>query len=274
MYELALPALFAALVWWSSTGLIVFLDGLPRATFRWSMLGATVGLALGFYGLARTSADESIVGAYLAFGSAILVWGWHETSFLMGYVTGPRRTPCPEDSAGLRRAGHAFQTILHHELAIVVTLALAVALTAGGANQTGLWTLVALWALRISAKLNVFLGVPNLGEEFLPEHLRYLASYFRRGPMNLLFPVSITAATLAIILLGQAALAQGATAGEAAGLALVATLTALGLVEHWLMVLPVPAARLWGWSLGGRQARLPAVGMASATLSTAKAPAA
>ena len=30
----------------------------------------------------------------------------------------------------------------------------------------------------MSAKLNVFLGVPNLNEEFLPEHLRYLQSFF------------------------------------------------------------------------------------------------
>ena len=28
-----------------------------------------------------------------------------------------------------------------------------------------------------SAKLNVFFGVPNLGEEMLPAHLRYLATY-------------------------------------------------------------------------------------------------
>ncbi|MBV8868454.1 MAG: DUF3623 family protein, partial [Acetobacteraceae bacterium] len=39
------PVLFALFVWWFSTGLIIFLDGLPRRTFRWSMLGATVLLA-------------------------------------------------------------------------------------------------------------------------------------------------------------------------------------------------------------------------------------
>ena len=53
------------------------------------------------------------------------------------------------------------------------------ALTRDGANQVGLWTFVILWAMRQSAKLNVFLGVRNLSEEFLPEHLRYLETSLR-----------------------------------------------------------------------------------------------
>ena len=35
--------------------------------------------------------------------------------------------------------------------------------------------------MRQSAKLNVFLGVRNLSEEFLPQHLHYLQSYFTRS---------------------------------------------------------------------------------------------
>ena len=41
-------------------------------------------------------------------------------SFLMGYVTGPRRSPCPDDAQGWRRFGLALQTVLYHELAIAV----------------------------------------------------------------------------------------------------------------------------------------------------------
>ena len=47
-----------------------------------------------------------------------------------------------------------------------------------------------------SAKLNMFFGVPNLGEEMLPEHLRYLASFMTRRPMNMFFPVSVTVSTI------------------------------------------------------------------------------
>ena len=38
--------------------------------------------------------------------------------------------------------------------------------------------------------------MPNLTEEFLPEHLQYLKSFLARKPMNLLFPVSVTGGTI------------------------------------------------------------------------------
>ena len=40
--QLALPLLFAIGVWWFSTGVILYLDGLPRRTFKWTLLGTTV----------------------------------------------------------------------------------------------------------------------------------------------------------------------------------------------------------------------------------------
>ncbi|WP_163591818.1 DUF3623 family protein, partial [Klebsiella pneumoniae] len=52
-----------------------------------------------------------------------------------------------------------------------------------------------LWLMRLSAKLNVFLGVRNLNEQFLPEHLRYMHSYFRQRSSNALFPVSVIGVT-------------------------------------------------------------------------------
>ena len=53
------------------------------------------------------------------------------------------------------------------------------------------WTFMPLWLMRTSAKLNVFLGGINLGEEFLPPHLRYLLSFMARRPMNVLMPLSL-----------------------------------------------------------------------------------
>ena len=40
------PALFALFVWWASTVAIIYLDNLPRSTFKWSMLGATIVFAV------------------------------------------------------------------------------------------------------------------------------------------------------------------------------------------------------------------------------------
>ncbi|MEM9624928.1 MAG: putative photosynthetic complex assembly protein PuhE [Pseudomonadota bacterium] len=253
MTEHVYPALFALFVWWFSTGIIMYLDGLPKRTFRWSMLGATVILGVCLWGLAATSNDAALSGAYLAFTFGLLAYGWQEMAFFMGYVTGPRREPCPEDSVGWRRFRHAAQTCLWHELAILAAAIAIVWLTWGGANQIGAWTFLMLWGMKLSAKLNVFLGVRNLNEEFLPEHLGFLKSYLTKKPMNLLFPVSVTVSTVIAVILGQKAFASDASAFEAAGYTFLTVLLALAILEHWLLVLPIPAAALWYWSLASRK---------------------
>jgi len=106
------PMLFALFVWWFSTGVIIYLDGLPRRTFKWSFLGGTLLMFAALWGLAATRNDTSVMGAYLAFTWGTLAWGWQEMSFYMGYVTGPRRTPCPDGCGGLKHFGHAIQTSL------------------------------------------------------------------------------------------------------------------------------------------------------------------
>ena len=42
MTDYALPSLYAIFLWWSTTIALIYLDGLPRWTFRWTMLGGTV----------------------------------------------------------------------------------------------------------------------------------------------------------------------------------------------------------------------------------------
>lgn len=252
MFELGFPILYTLFVWWFSTGVILYLDGLPARTHRWSFGGASLLLAAALFGLHQSSTDASVNGAYVAFTWAVAAWGWVEMSFLLGYVTGPRRTPCPPDAVGWRRFATAVEVILHHELAIVALAATVIAATWGGANQVGAWTFLVLWAMRQSAKLNLFLGVRNLNEHFLPPHLGYLQSYFRRRRMNLLFPLSVTAATALAVIIWERALAAEAGAFGTAGLALVGTLLTLAILEHWFLVLPLPSEVLWSWGLRSR----------------------
>ena len=252
-----LPALFALFAWWFSTGLIMYLDGLPRRSFRWSMLGATVLLAASLWGLQASSAELSVRAAYCAFTCGLLAWGWQEISFYMGFVTGPRRAPCPEGCGGWRHFGHAIQTSLWHELAIIASGAAVIGLTWHQPNQVGTWSFMVLWWMHQSAKLNVFLGVRNLNEEFLPEHLQFLRSFLKKKSMNLLFPVSITVSMVIMVRLVQAATAAHASDFEAAGFTFLATMMGLAIVEHWLLMLPLPAAALWGWSLKSRKAGSP-----------------
>jgi putative photosynthetic complex assembly protein 2 len=252
MAQYGLPALYALFVWWFSTGIVIYLDGLPRRTFRWSMLGATSVLVLSIYGLATGSADATVGGAYTAFTYGLLAWGWQEISFYMGVVTGSRREPCREGCAGWRHFGHAVQTSLYHELSIIASAGVLIAVTWDMPNQIGTWTFMVLWWMHQSARINVFLGVPNLNEEFLPEHMQFLKSFLTKKPMNLLFPISVTISTVIAALLFQRALAPEASAFTATGFTFLGTLMVLAILEHWFLVLPLPAAALWSWSLRSR----------------------
>lgn len=256
MSELVLPALCAVLLWWLTTGVLLYLDRLPRWTFPISLSAGTLVLIAALYGVSVSSADTGVSSAYIAFFCGVLVWGWLEMSFLMGFITGSRRYACGPRCTGWRHLGHAVEAIIYHELAIIMAAAMLLWLTYGQPNQFALWTFVALWAMRLSAKLNLFLGVPNLGEQLLPEHLKYLSAYFKRRAMNYLFPVSISLGVLACTLAIQHTL-NAADAFNAAGFGLLSTLLILGVLEHWFLVLPLPTDALWKWSLRGAASELP-----------------
>lgn len=251
------PILWTLFLWWFSTGVILYLNGLPRWTFKWTMLGTTAVLVLSLVGLYATADDTRMTGAYLAFTCALMVWAWQEVAFLLGYVTGSRRTPCPPGVRGWQRFKVAFQAVWHHELALLVLGAAVLATTWGEPNQTGLWTYAVLWIMRQSAKLNVFLGVRNLNESFLPPHLTYLHTYFRRRGMNGLFPVSVLLGTVVAWMLWQLATAAGMSAFDITALTFAATLLSLAVLEHWFLVLPLPSEALWAWGLRSREVRAP-----------------
>jgi putative photosynthetic complex assembly protein 2 len=260
MIDFGMSALYAVLVWWFATGIILFLDGLPRSTFRWSMGAATALLAIVAVKLHSSAGDLSAAGAYASFTCAIGVWGWLEMSFLMGFITGPRKHACLECCSGWRHFLHASEAIIFNELATLVGAVVILAATHRAPNQTALGTYLILWSMRLSAKLNLFLGVPNLGEKFLPPHLQYLKSFFRKRPMNLLFPISVTLSTIGVVLLVQRYLAV-TDPFRTTAYALMASLLALAVLEHWFMVIPLPSEKMWKWAM-----RPPAAGI------TAKVP--
>lgn len=246
-------AVYTVLVWWLSTGVILYLNGLPRRYHPALMAVATLLLGLGMAGIAATADGTEVADAYLAFSATIALWGWQELGFLLGYVTGPRRIACPPEARGWLRLRHALAAILYHELALLMLGACVLALTWQQPNPVALWTFVVLWVMRTSAKLNVYLGVRNLSESFLPAHLRYLHSYFRQRPGNALFASSVIASTAAAVAVWDVAAAPAATPYQACGAALVATLLSLAVLEHWFMVLPLPSEWLWRWGLRSRE---------------------
>lgn len=247
MLDLAIPALYALLVWWLGTGIVLYAARRPARTYPIS-LATGAGLAIAAIAtIALTARATSSAGAYLAFTSAIVVWGFVELTFLTGAVLGRDRTEAASGVAGWRRISHAVAAIIHHEMALVAGGAVILAVTYAAQNRVALWTYGILWLLRLSAKLNLFLGVPNLHDELLPERLSHLRSHFRRGPANPLLPVSIVLTLFAAGYLTHLAAASVDQGYFATASMLMASLLALAALEHVFMLIPLPIMNLWNW---------------------------
>ena len=245
-------ALYALFLWWFGTGVALLLgrSARPRA-----VIGASLIAALSIAAIAATAQDASVLGACVAFTAAVAMWGWHEVTFLTGMITGPRRAACPPGARGWRRFRYAAQTLIHHEIALAANAAALWLWVGEAANPVAFWTFAALWILRLSVKFNIFLGAPNVADEFLPDDLSYFTSYFSTRPMNLLFPLSVTAGTFAAGgLIAHAAMVAEAPF-HAAAQALIGVLIALGTLEHWFLVLPFREAALWRWYIDTRARR-------------------
>lgn len=247
MHMYVFAVLYALLIWWLSTGIIIYLDGLPRHTLLPSFAFLTLLGFLALIGTASSRLDTSTSGAYLAFSCGTLLWGWQVAGFYMGFITGYRRQACPAGCRGRAHFYHAVEACIYHELAAIAGAFALLALTWHAPNQLALHSYLILWGLHQFAKLNVFFGVRNLNEEFLPEHMRYLSSFFQRKPINCFFPIAISIATLMTGLLWMRAFAN-ASAFSAIANSFLGCMAALGLLELWLLVLPLPL-HLWDWSL-------------------------
>ena len=239
---------FALLMWWLSTGFILFLNHLHRATYRWSLLVVSLMVIGALIGIRSGSVQTTQGAAMLGFAQALIVWAWLEMSYFMGLVTGPRKQPCPADVRGWTRFQLALKTSLYHELAVIGAGALIVILTWNGPNQVAAGTFLTLWLMRWSAKLNLFLGVPNANTEWFPQPLQFLSTYMPVRPMNLLFPFAVSAATIVVAWLFIEAAAAIEPFGRTA-YSLVGSLLALAVLEHWFLVLPLRDSLLWNWAL-------------------------
>ncbi|ABE40946.1 DUF3623 domain-containing protein [Rhodopseudomonas palustris] len=243
------PPIFAAFVWWFSTGAVLLLVGSVGRSGMLRVVCAGGMITIALCGLFVTAHDTSVGAAYMAFSCIIFLWGAQEIAFLSGWLTGPRAEPCPPGARGFARLSYALQAIIYHEICLLCCGAVVVWVTMGGENEVGRWTYLALWVLRQSAKINLFLGVPVTNDELMPDAVQFLKTYFARKPVSSFFPISVTLATAVLVVMIQRIVEVAETPFEVVGLTLVSTLFALGVVEHWFMLLPLPAITLWSWGI-------------------------
>ena len=250
-----IAALVALFFWWFATGAILVAvrraDREGAKARLWAVLWNLPFLLLGGFGFLDTLGNNSVAGAYVGFLSALALWGCIELAFLTGVITGPVRQPLKAGVREWERFIRAWGTIAYHEMLLAFTLLAMIAASYGADNKFGMWTFAVLFAARVSAKLNLYLGVRKINVEFIPEHLNHLPSHFRIARMNWLFPISITGLSFALACFLERIWAVE-TQADIVGFALLSALTALALLEHWFMVLPLPDEKLWRWMLAER----------------------
>jgi putative photosynthetic complex assembly protein 2 len=137
--------------------------------------------------------------------------------------------------------------LLYHEVALLFNFGILLALQQGQPNHVALCTYALLWCMRLSAKLNLFFGVPQVGEQYLPAHLRYIGSYFKSGRLSPFFFVTMGLSVVVWVWMVWE-LSSGAVL-ISTGWVLLSTLLGLAIIEHLLMVFALPLQRLWGWAM-------------------------
>lgn len=257
MVDWILPVVYALFLWWSSTVVVLYLNGLSRSAARRSFWGASLLALVAVAGIAISLDATTSLAAVGAFTAGVVVWGWHEVSYYAGVITGPRSVPCPPGSSNWERFRGGVGTCLHHEFAVIATGVVLGIVSWTAANPVAFWTYAILWLMRWSAKLNIFLGVRNLHTEFWPEHLRFLTTYARRRVMNPLYPLSMAAAGAVLAVLILSAIDPTRSAGQATGLVLVATLQGLAILEHALLMAPISDDAVWQLGMRSHRTREP-----------------
>ncbi|MEO0884021.1 MAG: putative photosynthetic complex assembly protein PuhE [Pseudomonadota bacterium] len=249
MIDLAAPILAAMVIWWFSTGSLLWLVRQSKGIRYVTAIIITIAAAAATVAVFGLRNIDTQIGAYLGFACGIVLWAWHEAMFLFGYVSGPRKTPCPPGLKTWPRFVVSTEAVMYHEVSIAAHGILILCLSVGAANTIAAMTFFLLWGMRLSSKLVVFLGAPNVSDHLMPPHLSYLSTYFNKTQATALFPIVmavVTAVALAFAIVGLAAPAGGFAA---TGYLLIATLAGLAVIEHLALVLPVPDAVLWAWAI-------------------------
>lgn len=248
--------LIAIGIWWLSTGLVLGLVhwSTRRQLGPWQLLPAiTLVGVFGFLLMLYGSSERTPLGSYAGFFGALLVWAWHETTFLTGMVTGRRKEECPPGLSGMARFRAAWNAVCDHEVALLVTGVFLWLALRHGHNLFGLSTFGLLWGMRISAKVLIFLGARHSVSGLMPPAILHLKSYFNTGRTTPLFPLLLAFAIGLFCVLVAGAL-RAHQDYSTVGHILLATFMALAIIEHLILVLPVSDTALWRWAVPGAAA--------------------
>lgn len=239
--------LISVLLWWLMTGLALMSVHQPQMARKTIFALVSVLAAIAVMGVSANAAAHTPQAAVLGFVMGLVIWAWLELSYLMGYITGPVKTPAHDNMNSPQRFYNALGTTIYHELLVVAVVGLVCMLGAGSPNPTVQNTLAVLWLMRWSTKLNLFLGVRHFNSQWLPHNLRYITTYLRPGRNSWFMVVS----TLAVAYCTYLLFLNGKGAPDPAttlSLFLIAWLAVLALLEHLFLMMPMGETALWRWA--------------------------
>jgi putative photosynthetic complex assembly protein 2 len=249
--NLALPFAVVITLWFVSTGVVAMISHRLRASFGRALVAACFCAFAGLAMVALASQSAAAWASYASFTGGLLIWSWHEISFLTGAIAGTHRDQCPAGASSWQRFSMATMALIHHEVALAMTAGLLLLLAAVTVNATGAYAFALLLIFRLASKLNIYRGVPNMSDELLPAHLGYLKSYFGPKALHALLPLTIFAI---VTLAGWFALQamNASSGGDAVSASLLCCLCLLAGLEHLFLALPFRDSALWGWALRAR----------------------
>ena len=144
---------------------------------------------------------------------------------------------------------NGFRSIALNECFLISCLFLMAIMSIGKLNNFGLTTFLILYVARVSAKLNLFFGVPYINLHFLTAPLKHIATFCRVAPIGFFFIASTIMLGLMFLFLVGFVIYSESMSELQFGYLLLSTLAGLAVLEHLFMALPIKDATLWNWLL-------------------------
>jgi len=235
--------LFVIALWWLGTGLVLVLQQRLNSASRLNKIALACATLVSLSGIYITSTSLSESAQFFGFTSAVVLWGCIELSYYLGFITGLHCRPCPENVTTWKRFRLALGASIWHELLVLSLGFILIVSQHDAINTIGLNTYLVLWLMRWSAKLNLFLGVPNFSTAWFPERLEHVASYIKTGSISPFYFISVLgASTIVVQLLHKA---NQIDVQHPYLYIMPAVLLILAVVEHLFMVVPFQDLKMW-----------------------------
>ena len=242
------PAIVIAVsAWWLLTGLALLVVHQSKKVAHRGFITHSIFTLVAWLCVPSNAASTSPIAVAAGFLVGLVIWGWLELSYLLGYVNGPNHSVYRGGASTWVRFKGALATTIYHEAAVVAFVAFLAAISINQPNRTAFYTVTVLCLMRWSAKLNLFFGVRAFNDRWLPDHLHYLSSYLRLGKASLLLPLSTLLGFFVTFKIYELASAADVLSYQLS-LYLVASLMLLASVEHIFLLFPLNEAVLWRWA--------------------------